>query len=341
MKIRIFVGTGGVGKTSVTAASALKAALDGSRCLVLTIDPALRLRAALGMSSTAAQQKVPLGSNSLKGELWAALLDIRATMDRMVRVHAKRRQAETVLNDPVYRFLITSVAGMNELMAIERIDQAMTDGFETIFIDTAPSRHAFEFLDKPEFFAQLVTSPVVQLMGRTYKWWERSPIARLNRKSFELYSRVEELVGATLVRQILDFFSVFQTVAENYASRAKHTISLLRDPRTTTFTIVTTPFKCKQDSDYLWGELNKRKFFVETLVVNRLWPNLQPNLPPKAPPVARDLVNWYKSVYIAQQDIWNKVSASSSGKIPKLIGLPELPRDIDGLTALEHMAQHM
>src|SRR4029077_16884054 len=107
MKIRIFVGTGGVGKTSVAAASALRSAMEGNRCLVLTIDPALRLKTALGMSSTVAEQKVPIESLSVPGELWGALLDVRATMDQLVRTHADNQQAQTILSHPVYQLLIT------------------------------------------------------------------------------------------------------------------------------------------------------------------------------------------------------------------------------------------
>jgi anion-transporting ArsA/GET3 family ATPase len=341
MKIRIFVGTGGVGKTSVTAASALRSALDGDRCLLLTIDPALRLRTALGLTSAAADQKVPLESISSRGELWAALLDVRATMDRMVRRLGEPRKVEALLHHPVYQFLIASLAGMNELVAIECIDQAMRDGFETLFIDTAPSRHAFEFLDKPEFFVQLINFPMVKLVGRTYKWWQKSASAILGRKSLDLYAGVEGILGATLVRQILDFFSTFQTVAEGYAHRAKRTISLLRDPQTTSFTIVTTPLKSKRDTGYLWNELTRRKFFVDELVVNRLWPNRQVKLSPTASPALRDLVSWYSGVCVSQHQVWDKVSETWSGKIPRLIGLPELPRDVDGVAALVEMAKEM
>src|ERR1700728_477255 len=157
MKIRIFVGTGGVGKTSVTAASALGSAMGGKKSLVLTIDPALRLRTALGMDGAAPQQRINLESVSSKGELWAALLDVPSTMDRMVRTDVGKAEAEAITAHPIYRLMLTSLAGMDELVAVDRIAHAVADAFETLFIDTAPSRHAFEFLDKPEFFEQLVS----------------------------------------------------------------------------------------------------------------------------------------------------------------------------------------
>lgn len=341
MNIQIFLGTGGVGKTSVAAATALKAALEGRRCLVLTIDPALRLRTALNLDPGILQEKVPIESLSGKGELWAGLLDVRGTLDRSVRLYGNPDQVETVLQHPVYQILIASLAGMQELMAIERIDQAIRDGFEYLFIDTAPSRHAFEFLDKPELFAHLVSIPAVRLVGRTYKWFERSPLSSVGRKSFELYTRVEQILGATLVRQVLDFYSVFRTIAEGYGDRATRTSTLFRDPRITSFTIVTTPFKAGRDGEYFWGELQKRKFSVGTLIVNRIWPAARADLQAGSSPLALNLVAWYRSVSTAHSQIWEGISQDFSNKIPRLLALPELPKDVDGLAALHQIALNL
>ena len=351
MRIRIFVGTGGVGKTSIAAAAALQTALGGSKCLVLTIDPARRLRTALGIDSPGPgslppgspplglEQRIPLDSFGGKGELWAAMLDVGETLNRSVRLYAQPEQAKAVLAHPIYHVLLESLAGMQELMAVERMDQALRDGFEEIFIDTAPSRHAFEFVDKPEFFAELVSFPLVRLVGRTYRWWERSGLARVGRKSFELYRRVEEMLGANLVRQILEFFSVFRSIAEGYARRARRTLALLRDPQTASFVIVTTPFKAKRDGDYFCEEMQKRKFPVGALVVNRVWPHLNVRLAADSPPALQETVAWYGNVSQAHQRLWEQASASFAGRIPKVVQVPELSQDIDGLVALHRISR--
>jgi len=342
MHIRIFVGTGGVGKTSVAAASALKAALEGKRCLVLTIDPAQRLRTALNLGQGGLEQKVDLGSLSMAGGLWAGLLDAGATLDRAVHLYGEPEQAETVLKHPVYHSLRQSMAGMQELMAIERIDQAITDRFEYLFIDTAPSRHAFEFLDKPEFFAELVSIPLLRFVGKTYKWLEGSILSNLGRKSVELYAKVEELLGANLVRQVLDFYSVFRTIAEGYADRARRTSRLLHDPGITSFTVVTTPFKAIRDANYFLGELDKRKFSTGTLIVNRIWPEVAA-MPAEGNGSGRagSLVTWYRSVSEAHHRTWDRISGEFASRFPTMLALPELARDVDGLSALNQIARQL
>jgi arsenite-transporting ATPase len=341
MRIRIFVGTGGVGKTSVAAASALKVALEGGKCLVLTIDPAQRLRTALNLDRGGLEQEVNITSIAAGGTLCAGLLDAGATLDRAVRLYGGAEQAKTVLNHPVYHSLRQSMAGMQELMAIERIDQALGDGFEDLFIDTAPSRHAFEFLDKPEFFAELVSIPLLRLVGKTYKWLEDSMLSRWGRKSVELYAKVEELLGANLVRQVLDFYSVFRTIAEGYADRARRTSLLLHDPDITSFTIVTTPFKGLRDAEYFLGELDKRKFSTGTLIVNRLWPEVTAPPESKFGGEAGNLVAWYRSVSEAHRRTWDAISTEFAPRFPSMLALPELPRDVDGLPALAQIARQL
>jgi anion-transporting ArsA/GET3 family ATPase len=335
MNIRIFVGMGGVGKTSVTAASALLAAAAGRKSLVLTVDPALRLKTALGMTGAAPQQRVPLET----GELHAALLDVKTTLDRMVREHAGAN-AQKILDHPIYSLLITSLAGMNELVAVERIHQAMSDGFESIFIDTAPSRHTFEFLDKPEYFSDLVSVPFVKIIGRTWNLWKKSPLSRHDAGSTDLYSRLQDLVGANLVTQVLDFFSLFHEVAEGYGQRARKTIAILRDPRTTAFTIVTTASGARRDGNYLYTELTKRKYHVEALIVNRLWPELRVHPSGAARADVRELAAWCESLAAEQRGFRDKVHATWSAKGLRVTDLPEL-REVDGLAALQEIAAHL
>lgn len=343
MKIRIFVGAGGVGKTSVTAACALGTALaEKNKCLVLTIDPALRLRTALNLhGGPASAEKIPLDAYAPKGELWAALLDIRASLDRMVRHDAPGDQAESVLKNPIYGLLASSVAGMQELMSVERIHEAMEDGFEHLFVDTAPARHAFEFLDKPEFFVELVTSPIVQLVGRSYKWWEGSLLQKASRKAMQLYTSVENLIGMELTRDVLTFFAAFQTMADSYARRSRKILGLLRDHEITGFTIVSSPLQAQKDAEYFCEELGRRRFFVQGLVVNRMWQPLPAEKPPEMQELLRRSVEWYETVRAAQIRKWDALSSAFSARIPVIRRVPELAPNLHGLEALQTIAQSL
>jgi arsenite-transporting ATPase len=338
MKIIVYLGTGGVGKTSVAAATALAEARAGTRSLVLTIDPALRLRTTLHLRTGVLEQNVPLDPPA-KGELWAALLDVRATLDEAVRLYGKSSTADRILNHPIYATIADSLAGMQELMAVERIDQLARRGFEHIVVDTAPSRHALEFLDKPMFFSELVGSGWVKIVGRTYKFVAGTGMMTLGRKTLDLYARAEAILGTNLVRQVLDFYSLFVSIAEGYAERAEKTVALLKDPAVTEFRVVTTPQKALRDARFFHEALGSRKFPIGALYVNRVW-GLEPG--PEFPEgLARRVMDWYKSVRASHVAAVEAVTAEYSAAIPRIAWLPELERDVDGLSALERIAQSL
>ena len=78
------VGSGGVGKTTLSAAIALHLAKQDYHVALITIDPALRLANALGMDALDGElQRLPFELDS-QGEIWAMMLDKHHTSQRLV-----------------------------------------------------------------------------------------------------------------------------------------------------------------------------------------------------------------------------------------------------------------
>jgi anion-transporting ArsA/GET3 family ATPase len=303
--------------------------------MVLTTDPALRLRSALRLKEGVLEQQVPLDPAG-PGELWAGLLDVKATLDEAVRLYGEPQLVGRILDHPIYATIANSLAGMQELMAVERIDQLRRRGFENLVIDTAPSRHALEFLDKPVFFADLAASHWVRLVGRSYKLMARTGIGSLGKKTVDLYSRVEAILGANLVRQVLDFYSIFVKIAEGYAQRAQKTVALLKDPAVTEFRVVTTPQKAMRDARYFTDAMRGRRFPIGALYINRVW---QPEPGASAQEgLAGQIVGWYRGVREAQYEEIARVREVFAKDVRRIGELPEMERDVDGLAALERIA---
>jgi anion-transporting ArsA/GET3 family ATPase len=83
----IVVGSGGVGKTTLAAALGIHSATAGHDTLVMTFDPSLRLKDALGVDSADTEHEIEVGSNT-SGRLHASLLDARTTFDRLIDRYA-------------------------------------------------------------------------------------------------------------------------------------------------------------------------------------------------------------------------------------------------------------
>jgi Mrp family chromosome partitioning ATPase len=119
-------GSGGVGKTTLSAALAFGAARSGRRSIVLTIDPAKRLATAMGIDSIDHTPRV-VATNEFKhlklpkgASLSAMMLDTKRTFDRIIERYAIDNAArERILTNPLYKHLSTMIAGSQEYMAME------------------------------------------------------------------------------------------------------------------------------------------------------------------------------------------------------------------------------
>jgi len=337
MKIIVCLGTGGVGKTSVAAATALAAARDGAKCLVLTTDPALRLRTALGLKPGLLEQRVEL--NDSPGELWAALLDVNATLDEAVRLYAKPRDQQRILEHSIYRTIAHSLSGMGELMAVERIDQLIRRGFDNLVIDTAPARHALDIFDKPVLFADFSDSGRVRFVSRTYKFAEALGLTTIGRNALEIYSRAEAILGSNMVREILDFYSLFYPIAEGYSERARHTVARLRDPKITEFRVVTIPDKAVRDTGFFIEELKKRGFRAGMVCINRAWTHELPSVIPDG--FAAELLDWYAGMSESHRQSAEKVRETYGADVQQIRMLHELERDVEGVDSLRQLADQL
>jgi anion-transporting ArsA/GET3 family ATPase len=236
-------GAGGVGKTTVSAGLALRLARDGARVVVVTIDPARRLATALGVEGLSDEpHRVSAASQDGAGELWALQLDPKATFDRLVAREAPDEQArDRILSNRIYRHLSGAVAGAQDYMAVERLHELVEGGeFDAIVLDTPPSHNALDFLDAPARITRFIE-------GRALRLLLRPPIpgAGFGRRvvsagSSTVFSLLERLTGAQLLRDVSDFLAAFDGMHEGFATRARAVRELLRSPRSG-FVVVAAP----------------------------------------------------------------------------------------------------
>ena len=142
-------GSGGVGKTTVSATFALAAARAGRRSCVVTVDPARRLADSLGVQSLANTPTEVEGD--WPGHLHALMLDTKGTFDDLVHRYARTPdQAESIQANRLYQNLAGALSGTQEYMAMEKLYELVESGeFDVVVVDTPPTRNALDLLDAP------------------------------------------------------------------------------------------------------------------------------------------------------------------------------------------------
>ena len=95
----LVTGSGGVGKTTFSASLAVKAARQGVRTLVVAVDPARRLAAALGLDDLGDEPQ----PHAEEPNLWAAMLDSKASWRAVAMRHADPEVATRSLGEGFFK----------------------------------------------------------------------------------------------------------------------------------------------------------------------------------------------------------------------------------------------
>ncbi len=271
-RLLVFVGDGGVGKTSTAAATALACARRGRRTAVLTIDPAPRLGDALGVGALdESPHAIPVDG---PGSLVAMRLDAKRTFDRLVeRLAPSAESAATLLANPLYQTLSGSLGGSEAYMAFQRIyELAEDEDYDLVIVDTPPAAHAAELLSAPlrltallETGATAILANPALLLARAGSRFARAGLAAV-------LAVLERLTGGALRSQISDFILHFESVLEGLSERADTVDRLLRRSDTA-FVQVTRPrLPDVVAAGNLRASLAARQLSVAAIIVNRLTP---------------------------------------------------------------------
>jgi anion-transporting ArsA/GET3 family ATPase len=138
----IFCGTGGVGKTTLATARALSLAATGQRVLLVTIDPARRLKDILGLTDESMGEITPV---FLEGtSLHALLMSPTKTIQRM----ASKFNTPDLASNRIVQILSRPYGGMNEILSLVEVQmQFETGNYDVIVLDTPPGAHFLDFLE--------------------------------------------------------------------------------------------------------------------------------------------------------------------------------------------------
>jgi anion-transporting ArsA/GET3 family ATPase len=269
-RIIVCCGSGGVGKTTTSAALALRAAERGRKVVVLTIDPARRLAQSMGIEALDNVPRPVPGVSGGTGSLDAMMLDMKRTFDEVVESQASPEKAKQILANPFYVAVSSSFAGTQEYMAMEKLGQLDKDArasgrWDLIVVDTPPSRSALDFLDAPERLSSFLDGRFMRLMLAPAK----GP-ARLMTAGFSLVTNaLTRIIGAQVLRDMQTFVTAFDTLFGGFRQRAQRTFELLQADGTAFLVVAAPEPDAMREAAYFVERLSEEGMPLAGLVVNR------------------------------------------------------------------------
>ena len=344
--LTIVVGSGGVGKTTLAASLGVLSARSGRDTLVMTFDPSLRLKDALGVGEDARRREVKVAFDA-PGSLHASLLDARRTFDRLVARYAPEEEARRrILDNRFYQHLSGALGGILEYMAVERLfEVAAEDRYKQVILDTPPTRQALDFLEAPARIVGFLDSGALKVALKS--WFDEEGRLSMSSRWGMLGRRAErfldDVVGLDLLRDMAEFFQAFAPLYEGFRERAQAVEQLLRSPRTR-FIVVSGPGEERiPDTLFFARRLEQAGYHLGPIVVNRVHPRFSVEGAPAAAdfspavgrPTGRELLTW-----LGERDHRGLAElATLVSREQPVIDVPLLPGEPTDLPSLEDLGR--
>ncbi|MBZ0307388.1 MAG: ArsA family ATPase [Anaerolineae bacterium] len=246
MRIIVHTGKGGVGKTSISAATALRCAEMGLKTIVISTDTAHSLADSL-------EVKIGPEPVQLMDNLWAQEVDARYSMDKywgriqqyLLQLLAQRGVEEIVAEE------VTILPGLEEGAQLLWINQYVEQGdFDVLIVDSAPTAETLRLLSLPEASRWWIQKIITLARGMGWMLRPLKPLLKTEMPDKEELDNVEKLFDALdNVRKILS------------------------DPARSTMRLVINPEKMViKETQRTYTYLNLYGYTTDAVLVNRVIP---------------------------------------------------------------------
>ncbi len=349
-------GSGGVGKTTTSAAVALGMAARGAKVAVVTIDPAKRLANALGLEELQNEprrvepERFAASRLEVRGELWAMTLDPKRTFDELIdRIAPDAQRAKEIKANRVYRELSTAVSGSQEFTAVAKLyDLAHEQDFDLLVLDTPPSRNALDFLEAPGRLTSFLEGRALKAFMRPTGFGMRV----LGRGAGPLLAGLRRVTGVDLLGDLSTFFSLLDDMTEDFSYRAARVEEMLKAD-STAFVLVTSAQRESID-EAIWFRrtLEEGGLPFAGVVVNRVHHDMIGDREPDdlqdalggaiTPELARAVAqNFHDYHVLARRDEHNISRLGSELDGRPLLLIPHLDDDVHDLDGLARVHRYL
>ncbi|WP_434382770.1 ArsA family ATPase [Melittangium boletus] len=345
-RVLVSVGSGGVGKTTVSATLALRAAVDGRSSLVCTIDPAKRLANALGLNALGnveaevpASAVAPLGLTP-RASLHAMMLDMKQTWDDLILRHAPADKREKILSNRFYQSLSSALAGSQEYVALEKLWELRNQrDYELIVLDTPPTAHALDFLEAPNRVLDFLDNEAARWLLTPALAAGKVGLSLFNLGSSYMAKTISRFTGTETLQELANFMLSIAPMNESFRERARGVRELLKAEQTG-FVLVTSPGRERLDEVMHFHRLlQQSRMEVVAVVVNRVHPLPDPALRQEA----RGLISTRRAkvettldemTLLAEQDARGIAELQAACGDTPLIQVPRFEMDVHEIGAL-------
>jgi anion-transporting ArsA/GET3 family ATPase len=312
--IEIFCGTGGVGKTTLATSRAMALAKNGNRVLLITIDPAKRLKQILNLSEvdSGTIQTIPLsqlnndncaspesGCDITKFD--ALLMSPYATLTRVI--WQQERVQMTIPGGDLIKIMFKQNGGMNEIMSVVEVQYQLDQGkYDTIILDTPPGQHFIDFLESTQKIENFFDKTYIDIFKFLGKRVQESSIPKDDRGVLgllvstgikKLLSYLERVTGPHFVDQFINAVHAIYQSRDEFLKALQFQQRLRQESESNWFWVTAIDHQKMQETLRIQKSATNFMHRDKYLCINKCLPE--------------SLISWHPSTDHGQKEILNSV----------------------------------
>lgn len=259
-KIEFYLGSGGVGKSTISALNAVKMALEQKKVLIATFDPSLRLKDILIKNKG-------YDNSLLHDNLQVEILDPRRVFEELLE-KVDPETSKNIKKNKLFSHLIERIQGVQEFSSLYFLDSNLkSNTYDLIIIDTPPLQNSLDFFLSPKKLKDLFESSIVKLFIADFnKNW----IEKIFRKTRDIaFLTLKKLTGFEFFDQLINLMKALEKLQPIIMETLKET-QIVLDSKNTIYKFITS-----YDTDHMTSAINQIQMMkqininVSHIIVNK------------------------------------------------------------------------
>ena len=314
MKVLIFLGPGGVGKTTISAAAAIEISKK-YKTILITIDPAQRLKSALSIKIDEIRQ--------INKNLWVTQVNKKDEFLRFIEKYG--------ISDLKNSRLFDVAAGMlpsEEYSAFLKIQELYENDFDFMVVDTPPSSKFISFLDAPRKILNLFETDAIKYF---------LDIAAFGGKKLSgPLSLAGKILGLDFIVEFAKFLGNLRSVFDKMQQISYEAEKILQGEETY-FVGVSIPYDNKIDELIsIMKETKQRGLEIKFVIINRFLNFTENGVPINSP---KSLEEFHKKLFLLSQKQRQEIKSKLELKNYKVFLIEDFFEDIVSYEVLEEFAR--
>lgn len=262
-KIIISLGTGGVGKTTVSGALGCKLYSEGNKVLLLTLDPSKSLMRLFSVK----KQRTVIKENK-EALLEVCCADAESSFNQFLK-SVSSQSSEKLSKNKLFRLLHGKLSGAQDFTSLNQLYvEYKKNNYDFIILDTPPLQNSKDFLTSPQRIEALFNKSFV-------RWMSSEKEAGVIKKILSgglaaATSALSKITGKEFFEELKGFFEATSSLGDKITERAADVSRLIVSKSLSCVLVSGADFMHLEQIDKIVKELGEMNLRLSSLYLNRV-----------------------------------------------------------------------